>query len=86
MIEDVLKILKGEQDLTLYIQQMSNQIASLERENELRLERYQRLKSKIDRLNAVKSLFLYIQDPSIDESSSSYSNDFLEMMIKANHS
>tara|TARA_B100001093_G_scaffold26280_1_gene23092 strand:- start:196 stop:456 length:261 start_codon:yes stop_codon:yes gene_type:complete len=86
MIEDVLKLLKGEQDLTLHIQQMSNQIASLERENELRLERYQRLKSKIDRLNAVKSLFLYIQDPSIDESSSSYSNDFLEMMIKANHS
>ncbi|MBT65753.1 MAG: hypothetical protein CMN98_01250 [Synechococcus sp. NP17] len=86
MIEDVLKLLKGEQDLTLHIQQMSNQIASLERENELRLERYQRLKSKIDRLNAVKSLFLYIQDPSIDESSSSYSNDFLEKMIKASHS
>ena len=86
MIEDVLKLLKGEQDLTLHIQQMSNQIASLERENELRLERYQRLKSKIDRLNAVKSLLLYIQDPSSDESSSGYSNDFLEKMIKANHS
>ena len=85
MIEDVLKLLKSEQDLTFHIQQISNQIVSLERENELRLERYQRLKSKIDRLNAVKSLLVYIEDPSSDEFSSSYSNDFLEKMIKANY-
>ena len=85
MIEDVLKLLKSEQDLTFHIQQVSNQIISLERENELRLERYQRLKSKIDRLNAVKSLLVYIKNPSSDESPSGYSNDFLEKMIKANY-
>lgn len=85
MIEDLLNLLKSEQDLSSHIQHLSDQVESLERENETRLARYERLKSKIDRLNAVKSLLVYIEDPLSDEFSSSYSNDFLEKMIKANY-
>ena len=85
MIEDLLNLLKSEQDLSSHIQHLSDQVESLERENETRLARYERLKSKIDRLNAVKSLLVYIEDPLSDEFSSSYSNDFLEKMIKATY-
>lgn len=85
MIEDLLNLLKSEEDLSSHIQHLSDQVESLERENETRLARYERLKSKIDRLNAVKSLLVYIEDPLSDEFSSSYSNDFLEKMIKANY-
>ena len=84
MIEDLLNLLKSEQNLSSHIQHLSDQVESLERENETRLARYERLKSKIDRLNAVKNLLVYIEDPLSDEFSSSYSNDFLEKMIKAN--
>ena len=84
MIEDLLNLLKSEQNLSTHIQHLSDQVESLERENETRLARYERLKSKIDRLNAVKNLLVYIEDPLSDEFSSSYSNDFLEKMIKAN--
>ena len=84
MIEDLLNLLKNEQNLSSHIQHLSDQVESLERENETRLVRYERLKSKIDRLNAVKNLLVYIEDPLSDEFSSSYSNDFLEKMIKAN--
>ena len=84
MIEDLLNLLKNEQNLSSHIQHLSDQVESLERENETRLARYERLKSKIDRLNAVKNLLVYIEDPLSDEFSSSYSNDFLEKMIKAN--
>lgn len=85
MIEDLLNLLKSEQDLSSHIQHLSDQVESLERENEARLARYERLKSKIDRLKSVKSLLVYIEDPSSDEFSSSYSNDFLEKMIKASY-
>ena len=85
MIEDLLNLLRSEQDLSSHIQHLNSQVESLERENEARLARYERLKSKIDRLKSVKSLLVYIEDPSSDEFSSSYSNDFLEKMIKANY-
>ena len=89
MIEDFLNLLKDEQDLNSRIRQISYQIESLENENEIRLRKYERVKSKIDRLKAINNLLLYVEDPSIDEfSSSCYGdyNDFLEKMIKLNHS
>ena len=85
MIDDLLSLLKSDQDLSSHIQSLSDQVEGLERENETRMERYKRLKSKIDRLNAVKSLLVYIEDPLSDEFSSSYSKDFLEKMIKSSH-
>ncbi len=88
MIEDFLNLLKDEQDLNSRIRQISYQIESLENENEIRLRKYERLKSKIDRLKAINNLLLYVEDPSNDEfSSSCYDdyNDFLEKMIKFNH-
>ena len=84
MIEDFLNLLNDEQDLNSRIRQISYQIESLENENEIRLRKYERLKSKIDRLKAIKNLLLYVEDPSTDEfSSSCYCdyNDFLEKMI-----
>ena len=89
MIEDFLNLLKDEQGLNSHIRQMSDQIESLENENKIRLRKYERLKSKIDRLKAINNFLLYVVDPSTDEfSSSSYGdyNDFLEKMIKLNHS
>ena len=89
MIEDFLNLLKDEQDLNSRIRQMSYQIESLENENEIRLRKYERLKSKINRLKAINNLLLYVADSSTDEfSSSSYAdyNDFLEKMIKSSHS
>lgn len=88
MIEDFLNLLKDEQDLDSRIRQMNYQIESLENENEIRLRKYERLKSKIDRLKAINNLLLYVADPSADKfSSSSYGdyNDFLDQMIKLNH-
>jgi hypothetical protein len=88
MIEDFLNLLKDEQDLNSRIRQISYQIESLENENEIRLRKYERLKSKIDRLKAINNLLLYVEDPSNDEfSSSCYDdyNDFFEKMIKFNH-
>ena len=85
MIDDLLSLLKSDQDLSSHIQSLSDQVEGLERENETRMERYKRLKSKIDRLNAVKSLLVYIEDPLSGEFPSSYSKDFLEKMIKSSH-
>lgn len=87
MIEDLLNFLKSEQNFSTHIKQLNYQIERLERENKARLARYERLKSKIDRLNKVKALLAYIEDPLIDEFSSGYSgypNDLLEKTIKAN--
>lgn len=88
MIEDFLNLLNDEQDLNSRIRQISYQIESLENENEIRLRKYERLKSKINRLKAINNLLLYVEDPSSDEvSSNCYGdyNDFLEKMIKVNH-
>lgn len=88
MIEDFLNLLNDEQDLNSHIRQISYQIESLENENEIRLRKYERLKSKINRLKAINNLLLYVEDPSSDKfSSNCYSdyNDFLEKMIKAYH-
>ncbi|QNI90239.1 hypothetical protein [Synechococcus sp. ROS8604] len=88
MIEDFLNLLNDEQDLNSRIRQINYQIESLENENEIRLRKYERLKSKINRLKAINNLLLYVEDPSSDEfSSNCYSdyNDFLEKMIKVNH-
>ena len=82
MIEDLLNLLKSEQNLSTHIKNLSYEIKSLERENEARLARYERLKFKIDRLNKVKALLVYIEDPLSEEFSSSYTNDLLEKMIK----
>ena len=88
MINDFLNLLKDEQDLNSRIPQISYQIESLENENEIRLRKYERLKSKIERLKAIKNLLVYVEDPSGDEFSSNHYgdyNDFLEKIIKLNH-
>lgn len=88
MIEDFLNLLNDEQDLNSHIRQISYKIESLENENEIRLRKYERLKSKINRLKAIKNLLLYVEDPSSDKfSSNCYSdyNNFLEKMIKVNY-
>lgn len=80
MFDDLMKLLSGEKDLSRYKQQISNQVESLERENESRIARYEKVKSKIDRLNSIKSLFVRIENPKSDEFNSGFSNDCLERM------
>ena len=80
-----MKLLNDEKDLSKDIHQIGNQVESLERENESRMARYEKVKSKIDRLNSIKNLLDYIESPDNDEFRSGYSNDYLERMIRAGY-
>ena len=85
MIDVLIKLLEDEQDLSQYVEQLSCQIESLERENASRMERFDKVKSKIERLNSIRSLLVYIENPCSDEFRRSNAHDFLERMIRSGY-